>query len=219
MTMLNERQQAKDINNRSHLEMDELLDVLEAAKTESVRDWAMFTVGFRHALRSAEIAELKWDNVDFKNGTMSISRKKNGLHTEQSLFRTKGCPVLDEVSALKAWRNEQPETQGNDYVFTTQKASAHIRRETVSRLFKMYAQKASANRVARGKKPIPESCQHVHIIRHTRATMMANTPGINIYDVKGLLGHSSIGSTMRYAHHDQRKVCDEAERSIVEALA
>ena len=217
--MFNERQQANDVNNRSHLTMDELLDVLQTAKAESIRDWAIFVVCFRHALRSAEVAGLRWSDVDFHNGTLSLQRLKGGLYTEQTLFKTKGSPVLDEVAALKAWRNEQGERDGNPFVFTTQKSSAHISRETVSRLFTQYAEQASASRVARGKKAIPESCQHVHILRHTRATLMANTQGVNIYDVKALLGHANISSTMRYAHHDQRKACDEAERSIVEALA
>jgi type 1 fimbriae regulatory protein FimB len=217
--MINERQQAKDVNNRSHLTIEEVMDVLQTAKNESVRDWAMLVVCFRHALRSAEVAGLRWEDIDFANGTLSLQRLKGGLYTEQPLFKTKGCPVLDEVAALKAWRNEQTESQGNPYVFTTQKSAAHISRETISRLFKMYAEKASAWRVSRGKKPIPESCQHVHILRHTRATLMANTPGVNIYDVKAVLGHAQISSTMRYAHHDQRKACDEAERSIIEALA
>jgi integrase len=214
-----ERQQAVEVNSRSHLTMDELIDVLQTAKDESVRDWAMFVVCFRHAFRSAEVASLRWSDIDWANGTLSVRRLKGGMFTEQPLFRTKGSPVLDEVAALKAWRGEREERPGNPYIFTTQKSAAHIRRETVSRLFHYYAEKTSASRVAHGKKPVPESCWHVHILRHTRATIMANTKGIDIFDVKALLGHTQIASTFRYSHHDQRKACDEAERSIVEALA
>jgi integrase len=217
--MFTERQQARDVNNRSHLTMDELLDVMTAAKNESVRDWAIFCVTFRHALRSAEVAGLRWSDINFANGTLSLQRLKGRMFTEQSLFRTKGSPVLDEIQALKSWRQLQGVSDGNPYVFTTQKSAAHIRRETVSRLFRYYAQKASANRVSRGRKPIPESCWHVHILRHTRITIMVNTPGVDLFDAKALAGHTNIASTLKYSHHDMRKACFEAERSIVEALA
>jgi integrase len=217
--MFTERQQARDVNNRSHLTMEELLDVMNTAKAESVRDWAIFCVTFRHALRSAEVAALRWSDINFANGTLSLQRLKGGMFTEQSLFKTKGSPALDEIQALKAWRNEQGPSSGNPYVFTTQKSSAHIRRETVSRLFRYYAEKTSANRVKQGKKPIPESCWHVHILRHTRITIMVNTPGVDLFDCKALAGHTNYASTLKYAHHDQRKACLEAERSIVEALA
>jgi integrase len=65
--MFTERQQARDVNNRSHLTMEELLDVMNTAKAESVRDWAMFCVTFRHALRSAEVAALRWSDINFAN--------------------------------------------------------------------------------------------------------------------------------------------------------
>jgi integrase len=121
-----ERQQAVEVNSRSHLTMDELIDVLQMAKDESVRDWAMFVVCFRHAFRSAEVASLRWSDIDWANGTLSVRRLKGGMFTEQPLFRTKGSPVLDEVAALKAWRGEREERPGNPYIFTTQKSAAHI---------------------------------------------------------------------------------------------
>lgn len=40
-----------------------------------------------------------------------------------------------------------------------------------------------------------------HTLRHTAATWMANT-GVSLWDIKGILGHSSIETTQRvYAHH------------------
>jgi integrase len=214
-----EKRQALDVNSRTHLEMDELLSILDLAKQASVRDWTLFVVCFRHALRSAEVAELRWSDIDWASQTLTVQRKKGGMLTSQPINRMRGEPLLDEQRALKTWREEQPQQPGNDFIFTTQKSTGHIARETVSRLFRSYAEQASRVRVEQGLAPIPEACFHVHVLRHTRATIMANTRGVDIFDVKALLGHSQIASTMRYAHHDQRKACSEAERSLVEALA
>jgi integrase len=214
-----ERQQAIEVNTRSHLKIDEVVAILQAARDESARDWAMFTVCFRHAFRSAEVASLRWSDIDQIAGMMTVQRLKGGMRTIQPVFRAKGAPVLDEMFALKAWRKEQNPQPGNPYVFTTQKSVAHIRRETVSRLFRHYAERASTIRASRGERPIPECCWHVHSLRHSMITIMVNTKGVDVFDAKALAGHTKIESTLRYAWQDQRKACEEAERSIIESLA
>jgi len=216
---MNERTQATEISNRDVLKLDEVIDILKIAKENSIRDWTLLCVCFRHALRSAEVAELKWSDIDWQSMTLTVQRKKGGMRTEQQLFRTKGEPILDEVAALKAWKSQRPEQVGNDFIFTTQKSSSHIRRETVTRMFRDYSEQASQLRTQAGRAPIPSSCFHIHALRHARATLMANTPGVEIWDVKALLGHATIQATTIYCRHDMRKACSEAERSVVEALA
>ena len=71
-----------------YLTEGELVKVLAQAKKESIRDWCLILVTYKHALRSAETAELMLD--DLRDGCLDIRRKKHSLHTIQPLFPHKG---------------------------------------------------------------------------------------------------------------------------------
>jgi site-specific recombinase XerD len=46
-------------------------------------------------------------------------------------------------------------------------------------------------------------------LRHTHATRLIQN-GLNLYEVKEILGHSDIKTTMRYAHIEQAQVSRKA---------
>ncbi|MEI6046982.1 MAG: site-specific integrase, partial [Chloroflexota bacterium] len=46
---------------------------------------------------------------------------------------------------------------------------------------------------------------HPHKLRHTYATIMARA-GVNVYDLKELMGHSSISTTMIYIQQDVERL-------------
>jgi site-specific recombinase XerD len=48
-----------------------------------------------------------------------------------------------------------------------------------------------------------------HTLRHTHATRLIQN-GLNLYEVKEILGHSDIKTTMRYAHLEQTQVSKKA---------
>lgn len=49
----------------------------------------------------------------------------------------------------------------------------------------------------------------IHTLRHTHATRLIQN-GMNIYEVKHVLGHSDIKTTMRYAHLESTDVSGRA---------
>ncbi len=49
----------------------------------------------------------------------------------------------------------------------------------------------------------------IHTLRHTHATRLIQN-GMSIYEVKEILGHADIKTTMRYAHLEQREVSSKA---------
>jgi len=57
----------------------------------------------------------------------------------------------------------------------------------------------------------------VHTLRHTLATRLIQN-GMSIYEVREILGHTDIKTTMRYAHLEQRHVSAKA-RDIIDALS
>ena len=46
---------------------EELLAVLKAARSRSVRDWAMILLAYRHGMRASEVCDLKLTNADMKS--------------------------------------------------------------------------------------------------------------------------------------------------------
>jgi integrase len=56
----------------------------------------------------------------------------------------------------------------------------------------------------------------IHTLRHTLATRLIQN-GMSIYEVREILGHTDIKTTMRYAHLEQRQVTSKA-RDVINRL-
>jgi integrase len=210
-----ESRQTKQSNSLKHLAEDELLDVFETARRRSTRDHAMLLVCFQHALRASELVSLKLSDIDWRNMEITIQRLKGSLKTTQPLFRMRGRPCMDEVSALRSWLKERPRDPGSDLVFLSKKGK--FDRNTVNRIFAKYCSLASEARIARGDRPIADSCRHIHVLKHSRITSVVGK--MDLYLVKLLAGHSSLRSTLVYAHGSQKLACREAQRVSFEAFA
>lgn len=141
--------------------------------------------------RHNEIANLKWEQVDLIDRAMHLWRSK--VANEGLLLLTdRAYSVLERRSAT---RTRSP------YVFT------------------------DAEGGPRGYKPIAfrkalDRCGlidcTIHTLRHTYASRLIQG-GMSVYEVKVLLGHSDIRTTMRYAHLEQKGVTAKA-RELVNAM-
>jgi integrase len=56
----------------------------------------------------------------------------------------------------------------------------------------------------------------IHTLRHTHATRLIQN-GMNVYEVRTVLGHTDVRTTMRYAHLEQADVATKA-RDVLERL-
>ena len=210
-----EGSQAERSNSLKHLNEDELLDVFETARRRSSRDHALLIVCFQHALRASELISLRLGDIDWRNMEITIRRLKGSLKTTQPLFRMRGRPCMDEVSALRTWLKGRPSDAGSDFLFVSQKG--RFDRNTVNRIFAKYCRLASEARVAGGEKPIAESCWHIHSLKHSRVTSVVGK--MDLYLVKLLAGHAALSSTLRYAHGSQKLACQEAQRVSMETFS
>src|ERR1700694_1240050 len=86
-----------------HLEPEELLVVLKAARRRCVRDWAMILIAYRHGLRASEVCDRSLTDIDVKGRQISIRRLKGSLSTIQPIERHRGQSLLDELRALISW--------------------------------------------------------------------------------------------------------------------
>lgn len=140
--------------------------------------------------RYGEIAQLKWDQVDLPNRSIRLWRPK--VSNESVIFMTA------RVHAIFMRRHE---TRTSPYLFTNRAGG--------SRGYTSVSIRKAFNRAGLS------DCT-VHTLRHTHATRLIQA-GLSIYEVKAVLGHTDIRTTMRYAHLEQASVTAKA-RDVIDRL-
>ncbi|AEG31536.1 tyrosine-type recombinase/integrase [Thiomicrospira cyclica] len=127
--------------------------------------------------RRNEIARLRWENVDLKEGIINLVGTKNG--TDHAIKLPPSA-----ITMLKQWKLSQPVSH---WVFQHR---TDPRRPMTN--FDHYWREAK--RAAK----MPEDLR-VHDLRHTTAsTMLAD--GYTLEQIKATLNHKSVMMTNRYAH-------------------
>ena len=185
-----------------YLNAKQVLGVLEAARENSTRDWAMLLLTFRHALRSQEVRQLKLSDISLTDGTIRIDRSKGSISGVQTLDAHKGEPTLDEFVALRAWLKDRVE-DGSKVLFPSQKGGIMTRMQFL-RLFKNYAIEAG----------VPEELAHPHVLRHSICSIMAEQHS-DVYAIQRKAGHKNISNTMVYTHITADRQADAASREAL----
>ncbi len=184
------------------LTLDETLGVLKAARERATRDWAMVLLAYRHGLRASEVCGLKLGDIDLKVGSISIHRLKGSLQTVQPLYPHRGQPLLDEMSALRAWLRERL-SDGSDYLFTSQKGGK-LDRTQFFRVFQTIAATAA----------LPVEKRHPHVLKHSLASHLV-AGNVNLALIRQALGHRSINSTMQYVGTSDGQAAEAAQAALM----
>jgi integrase len=103
-----------DVRAREYLTAAEMDKLITAAKKNrrGQRDSLMVLMAYIHGLRSKELVELQWSQVDF-SGWLHVNRAKRGIESNHPL---KG----DEIRALRALRRDNPHTT---HVFVSERGT------------------------------------------------------------------------------------------------
>jgi integrase len=134
---------------------------------------AIVTVALHTGMRSGEIRDLNWRDLDFDSGFLIIRDSKNG--------EPRHVPM--DSTVVELFRNYS-RTSGAEFVFTN---AAGGRLGWLQHGFRKALVRAGLSDL------------HFHDLRHTFASqwMMA---GGELYALKDILGHKTIAMTQRYAH-------------------
>jgi type 1 fimbriae regulatory protein FimB/type 1 fimbriae regulatory protein FimE len=137
----------------------------------SVRDALLIMLAYRHGLRASELIALRWDQIDFKAGTLHVNRLKQG---SPSTHPIRG----PEIRLLHAWQHEQG---GDTYVFTSERGGPMTR-------INVHHVVARAGLAAGIEFPV-----HPHMLRHATGFYLANA-GQDTRAIQLYLGHKNIHS-------------------------
>jgi integrase len=156
-------------------ELDRLFTALKGNR-HGHRDYMVALVTFLHGLRVSELIDLRWNDIDYRKGTIAIRRLKGSIDGTHYLER-------DEAVGLKQLQREQEPRR--PHIFTSERGEAFSR-------FAINKMIATAARGARITWPV-----HPHCLRHTTGTMQANG-GMDAWRLSKLMGHASIANTTKY---------------------
>lgn len=172
------RQRNADLRAREHLTAHEVERLMAAAKAlgrHGHRDSALILLAYRHGLRVSELAALRWDAIDLKQGLLQVTRLKRGVNSTHPLRGP-------ELRALRRLARDYPQTP---YVFETERQgplTAAAMRKIVQRA---------------GKHAGLGDHVHPHMLRHSTGYKLAND-GHDTRAIQHYLGHRNIQHTVRY---------------------
>ena len=186
-------------DKKEALTIDVQRKFLEAARDQSYENQYRFVL--QTGLRTGELVGLKWDDIDFKNKTLTISRTMEyrykvgewriGPPKSGSGYRT--VPLTDEaIRILKAQKEKNSKIkvipmEWADQVFLCRKGEPVKNSTYDTALFKI-CDKVGIKRFS------------MHVLRHTFATRCIEA-GMRPKTLQKILGHSNIGITMNlYVH-------------------
>jgi len=154
---------------------DQVEDLLKVASRTRVYRVALF--GVFAGLRKQEIERLEWTNIDFERRVIRVTSKE-GWRTKNSRVRTIPLHPRIEVALAEEDRSSRwvvPNNDGSRYAFN------------MLRDLKLVAKKAKITEIT------------IHLLRHTFASRAVKA-GVSIFKVSKWLGHSSVETTLIYAH-------------------
>ncbi|MBM1817414.1 site-specific integrase [Pseudosulfitobacter pseudonitzschiae] len=134
--------------------------------------------------RRSEVLDATWNEIDFERRSWRITRTKGGTGRH--------IPINDQLMTLL--RHMQKRNTGKSrYIFGNPKSG------------KPYVSVFHSWNTARTRAGLPDV--RMHDLRHNFASLLINSRR-SIYEVKELLGHTQIKTTMRYAHLSNETLLD-----------
>ena len=174
-----------------YLSTDEVKSLLRAADERHDKRGAMLPVAIRlgvyAGLRCGEIFALRWRDIDFERGVLTVRQSYLGAPTKSGKPRT--VPLAEDLAtALRTWRKDCPPTDAGvvcPIVGVDGRWLAAKRRPSLKTTYR-YA-----------GLPLPSAPWHV--LRHTFASHYLMKGG-SLIALQTMLGHSSLKVTAIYSH-------------------
>ena len=180
-----------------------LLENLELLSIEDTKYKVAITLTIFTGVRLGELMGLEWQDVDFKNGIISINRSSQylsdiGVFTKvpktESSIREIAIPefIISLLEEYKLWYEEQKSIYGelwtdSDRLFV-QADGKPMHPSTISKWFVKYV----------GQIGLPVI--NFHGLRHTNASLLV-AQNIDIAVVSARLGHAQISTTLDFYVH------------------
>ncbi len=177
----------KENNERVRFLTDVEEKRLRAAMGEA--EWPTVAVALHTGLRQSEQLHLRWQDVDFTTGIITVPRSKHG--------ETRRVPMNDTVREILRTRASRLKSR---YVFPSATGKTPVdARNYMNRVFLKALRKAGIEGF------------RWHDLRHTFASRLVMA-GVDLRTAQELMGHKTITMTLRYAHLSPAHQLDAVQR-------
>lgn len=140
--------------------------------------------------RYSEIANIQWSRLNLVDRTINLWRPK--VQNEAVLYMTdRTFDILSRRALKRQGQHVFLNRQGGPRGYVSQSIRKALRNAGLS------------------------DCR-IHTLRHTHASRLIQN-GMSVYEVREVLGHTDIKTTMRYAHLETRQVTSKA-RDVINRL-
>ncbi len=168
-------------------EVNILLNSIDQGNPCGKRDYAIILLISRLGLRSSDVANLKFSNIDWENNTIHLTQKKTGNPIELPLLEDVGNAIINYL------KNARPETDSR-YIFVRQKPPfTEFKSSCVGSLVRRHLQKSGIKLEGRKKGS--------HTLRHSLASRLLEHK-IPLPVISEILGHANTETTMAYLRID-----------------
>ena len=184
------------------LPAEQLASFLREAKESGV--FELYYIELATGLRRGELLGLKWEDIDWENGTIQVRRQIARIDGEvvEAPLKTKNSyrSVSIGQDAVQILKEQQRKTS-SQYVFPSP-TGGPISPDSILDMLHRVLKRAGLPQI------------RFHDMRHTFATVALQN-GVDIKTVSGMLGHYSAGFTLdTYAH-----VATQAQRQAANTMA
>lgn len=163
---------------------EELIKIAECVCPNPLKTKAVLYFLFFTGVREGELLALQRKDINLENRTAKIYNKKSRKE-KQVMFTEKVKNILTTFFSVEPEKNNAFNVSGKNI-------------EYICKLLKPFFKDINI---------------HSHLFRHGFATHL-RSKDFAIEDIKELLGHKSIQSTMRYAHADIKKIKEKYDKKI-----
>ncbi len=168
-------------------EVTRLLESIDMGNPCGIRDHAIILLISRLGLRSSDVANLRFSNIDWENEVIRLIQVKTGNPLELPLLEDVGTAIINYL------KNARPKT-GSDHVFVRQVPPyTAFKPGAVGSLVRVHLQKSGIH--LEGKK------QGSHTLRHSLASRLLEHE-VPLPVISEILGHTSTETTMTYLRID-----------------
>lgn len=191
---------------------EEVCKLLDAMDTEPLKWRALVHLLIDTGIRRGECCALKWENIDFKSGEITIagnlcytSAKGIYIDSPKSGHKRTVYAGEDTTAILRQLRAEQATKALSAFVFTKESSSEPMHPQSPTRYLKKLSDRCG----------LPDL--HPHKLRHTFASV-AITNGADVASVSEALGHSDKAVTLRMYTHANAESVSRAAQIMREAV-
>jgi integrase len=156
---------------------------------------AIYVTAAFTGLRMGELRALRWSDVDFAKRLVHVRRSYTGnAFGAPKSQRVRSVPMSDQVArVLDGLSRREDKTRPDDLVFSPG-YNVPFHHDTVRKRFYVALEAAGLGRLRAKDDPIV-----FHDLRHTFGTLAVQAFALS--DVKAMMGHADISTTMIYVHH------------------